>query len=451
MVLDAGAPRSRNDDLKSETQAPEDMSSRRLIENILSLSALQAANYALPLLMLPYLARVLGVEKLGLMAFSIAIMQVFTVLTDYGFNLSASREASILRDAPDKLSRLFVSVSTLRMAFMLAGFVLLAALVQAIPRLGDDAALYLASYVLVVGNALFPLWLFQGLEQLKLASLVQIASKLVTLIAVFVLVNTPEDVIMAVFLQGAGNLLAALIIMFWIPRALGHAKLGIPKYSELKEQIIQGWHVFISTAAINIYTNSNTLILGIITNPAMVGLYHVAEKIVRAVQFIFNPISQAVYPHVSKLAQDSPEAALTFNRRLMRWAGALALLASITLFLLAPWGIELLFGEDYSQATPILQIMTPLPFLIVISNILGIQTMLAFGLKKSFSRILISASLLNLGLFIPLAKLYQAHGAALANVIVEIVVTLSMLAVLHKHNLNPLTTRQGAISRQGIQ
>jgi len=425
------------------------MNHKRLIENIFSLGVLQAANYALPLLVLPFLARVLGVEKLGLMAFSIAMMQVFVVLTDYGFNLSSSREASILRDEPEKLSRLFASVTTLRIAFMVAGFLLLTALVFSIPRLEQDATLYLASYVLVIGNALFPLWLFQGLERLKLASLVQIASKALTQGAVFILVNKPEDVVMAAFLHGSGNLLGALIIWIWIPHALNHAKLAMPKCFELKKQITQGWHVFISTAAINIYTNSNVLILGLVTNPGVVGLYHVAEKIVMAVQFAFNPISQAVYPHVSKLAQSDPDAAMNFNRKLIKWAGAGALIASISLFLGAPWAIQLLFGDAYNQAGPILQIMTPLPLLTVISNILGIQTMLAFGLKKHFSRILISASLMNLGLFIALAMLYDAHGAALSNVIVEMVVTLSMLAVLHKHNLNPLSTRKGAIARQG--
>ena len=90
------------------------MSKKRLLENIFSLGALQAANYALPLLLLPYLAHTLGVEKLGLLAFAISLMQLFSVLIDYGFNLSASRQAAVHRNEPTALNHLFAAVTTLR-------------------------------------------------------------------------------------------------------------------------------------------------------------------------------------------------------------------------------------------------------------------------------------------------------------------------------------------------
>jgi len=420
------------------------MSRKRLLENIFSLGALQAANYVLPLLILPYLAHVLGVEHLGLLAFAVALMQIFVVLTDYGFNLSASREASIRRDEPEALIKLFAAVTTLRLLFMMTGFIVLLGLINLVPKFEEHAWLFIASYVLVVGNAIFPLWLFQGLERLKIASLVQIASKLVSLSLVFLLVKAPEDVEMAAFLQGAGSLLAALLITPWIPGLIAHLKPAIPSFQDLKHQLCQGWHIFISTASINFYTSSNTFILGLIASPTAVGIYHIAEKTIRAVQYLFTPVSQAVYPHVSRLAQQAPAAALAFNRKLLVWAGGISIMASLTVFILAPWGVILVFGEAFETSAGILQILAPLPFIIVLSNILGVQTMLSFNLKQDFSRIFVAASAVNFVLFIPLAWIYGVHGAAWANVLVETIVTLLMFTTLHHKNLNPLTHRLAA-------
>ena len=202
------------------------MSRRRLIENVLSLGALQAASYVLPLLTLPYLARVLGPESLGLLAFALAFAQIFVMLTDYGFNLSATREVSVHRDNPAKVAEIFASITVLRLAFMLLGFVLLLALTQLIPRFAADAPLYAACYLLVVGNVLFPQWLFQGLEQLRLVSLLQILARVLVVIGIFLFVKSREDLLAAALLQSSGAALAASVAVLLAAGYLVADRLG---------------------------------------------------------------------------------------------------------------------------------------------------------------------------------------------------------------------------------
>lgn len=417
------------------------MSRRRLIENVLSLGALQAASYVLPLLTLPYLARVLGPDSLGQLAFALAFAQIFVMLTDYGFNLSATREVSVHRDNPAKVAEIFASITVLRLAFMLLGFVLLMGLIQLIPRFAADAPLYAACYLLVVGNVLFPQWLFQGLEQLRLVSLLQIVARVLVVIGIFLFVKSRDDLLAAALLQSSGAALAGLMTLPYIAKALKYTRLTWPTGTALMARLREGWHVFISAAAINVYTTSNAFLLGLLSPALQVGYYHLAEKLVRAVQLMFGPVSQAVYPHISLLAQEDPARALLFNRKLMIGLGAMGLVISAALYLLSPFIVSLLFGPAYATVVTVLQILAFLPFVVILSNILGIQTMLTFGMKRAYSKVYLITALFNLAIFIPLAWHFGAVGAAAANLAVESFVTITMFILLHRRGKNPLTFR----------
>ena len=86
---------------------------KKLASNIASLFTVQAANYLIPLLTLPYLVRILGPREFGLIAFAQAFSQYFVILTDYGFNLSATREVAIHRADASGCAGLLVPLCSL--------------------------------------------------------------------------------------------------------------------------------------------------------------------------------------------------------------------------------------------------------------------------------------------------------------------------------------------------
>ena len=408
---------------------------RRLLSNVMSLGAVQIFSYLLPFLSLPYLARNLGANELGRMAFALSIAQIFVIFTDYGFNLSGPKAIALAKGQKEDITAIWCVVTWLRTIFAIAGLALLTMLLPWWQAIREDWDLIYIAYLLVVGNVIFPQWLFQGLEALRFVSIVQIGARLLVFAATFCVVHHPTDVRLATALQALGPLLGGILTLPHTLRSLSASQIKLPTKSFMLYHLREGWHIFMSTAAINIYTSCNSFMLGLFVQPSTLGHYHVAEKLCKAVQMALSPISNAVYPVISRLAAENQQAVLKFNRKLLLIMGGGSLTISVAISGMAHLIVRELFGDGYGEATLLLQIMAYLPFLIAMSNVLGIQTMIPLGFKQAFSKILITAAAIDLLIFTPAVFFGGAQGAAWTNVMVELFVTLSMAYSLHRSGL----------------
>jgi PST family polysaccharide transporter len=158
----------------------------------------------------------------------------------------------------------------------------------------------------------------------------------------------------------------------------------------------------------------------------MVGYYSVAEKIVKAMLGILTPVSQAAYPRFSKLAAESKAEALFWGRRMLFLMGGIGFGLSVVIFLSAPLIVGILLGTQYRPSILAIKIISFLPFLVALSNVLGIQLMVPFGMDRGFTWILFTAGLLNVSLAVLLVPPWQAAGMAISVLISEIFVTLAM-------------------------
>ncbi len=413
-------------------------------KNIVSLFTLQGANYFLPLITVPYLVRVLGAENFGRIAFAQAFIQYFVVLTNYGFDLSATRAVALVRDDPERLSSLFSTVMIVKSALMVLGFGVMLLIVKLVPGFDRDWSLYVVVYLIVVGNVLFPIWLFQGLERMRYITTLTLFARSLVVIAIFAFVHHRGDYRLAAALQAGGMVIAGLLALAVIPR-LGHMRMRWPDIAQLRQVMVDGWHVFLSTAAISLYTSSNIFFLGLLTNSTAVGYFAAAEKLIKAVQGLITPVSQAVYPHIATLAVRSREAALAFIGKLLRVQGIATLILSFLLFILAKPLVHLLLGIRFQASVGLVEWMAALPFVIGLSNVFGIQTMLNFDMKQTFSLILVASGLINIALIIPLAHWLGAEGAAISVLLTEIVVTILMgVALMRRGLLRKMITRRVA-------
>lgn len=398
---------------------------KRLMSNIFSLGVLQGANYILPLLTLPYLVRVLGPEFFGLLAFATATVGFLMLITDYGFNLSATRQISIHRDDHDKLKEIFSSVMMIKAALMVISFGLMALLVFSFEKFSQHWDVYFATFGMVIGQVLFPQWFFQGMERMKYITYLNIGAKVFFTLCIFIFVQEQADYLLVPLLTAMGFVVAGIWSLYLVKKEFDVGFVW-QTTSIIKFQLSEGWHVFFSSMAISLYTISTTFILGLFANNTVVGYFAAADKIVQAVKGLYAPVSQAIYPLISKKIHEDKQSGLAFVHKTTWIVGTVMFVISALLFLLAEPIVNLLLGAQYQQSVLLLKVMAFLPFIIALSNIYGIQTMLNLGYKQEFSLILVIAAILGIGLTLVLVPMYEGLGTAITLLVVEMFVTVVM-------------------------
>ncbi|CUW09608.1 Putative O-antigen transporter [Serratia grimesii] len=401
------------------------------MKNIISLIGIQGVNYIIPLITLPYLVRILQPAGYGSLGFSLAIIQYFTILTDYGFNLSVTQKIAVNRDDKPYISKIFWSVISCKLLLGVGGGVVLSMMLLINDDMYNLRWILIASYITVFGSAIFPVWLFQGKESMGWIALSNITARLTTIPLIFALVKQPEDAWMAGGITGMTSILAGCIALFliWKNRWVYWIK---PDWDTIRKEYQEGWHVFISNAAISLYTTSTTVILGFIAGPIAVGYFVAADKLRQAAQGLISPVSQSFFPRVNSAMAEDHRLGFLVVRKLLAILSIIGVSASAFLFVFSPDLIIIVYGENYEPAITVLRIISFIPIIICLSNVFGIQVLLVLGKKKVFSRVLILSGLVNLSILVPLAYYFKQDGAAISILVTEFFVTSAMLYFIFK-------------------
>ena len=408
---------------------------KKITGNIIWLGLLQLANYVFPFLSIPYLSRILSTEHYGLILFSVSFTAYFMILCDYGFNLSATKQIAVNSNNQLKLNQIVSAVTVIKLLLLVVAVVVNLGVVLSFAKFRDYWFIYMLNLVTLLNNVFFPVWFFQGIEKMRYITLIQVSIKGLTLLAIFMVIHQDSQYYYWPICNAVGAILGALFAQYVLMKKFA-LKYQMPRLSDLLFQLKDGWHIFISTLAISLFTVSNSFFLGILTNTTLVAFYASAEKIMNAVQGLLATVSQAIFPHITKTVSQNPAQGIKQLQKALFIQGTFGLVVSVSLFMLAPLIVEVLLGNKYLVATTsILRILSILPFIICLSNILGIQTMLAFGLNKPFSRILLISSVINLGLIFMLVPHFSYVGSAISVVITESLVTLMMMYYLSKSGI----------------
>jgi PST family polysaccharide transporter len=410
-------------------------------QNLLAISLLYAANYAVPLLTVPYLTRVLGPTGWGLFGFAQSFAISLGIVAEYGFWLSATREVARHRDDRDMLSTIVAGVMGAKTMLAVGAVVLGLLFERTIPLFRQHPPLLWAAVFWSIAQGYNMTWYYQGLERMWRMASFDIFFKASAVVATFLFVGGPGDESKALALGGAGWFLSAVVTAVIAYREVGFRR---PTLALSWKALRMGWSMFLFRAAGTLYTSANGFILGLFAQPAQVGYYAGAEKISKGLLAPLYPLTPVVLPRVSYLAVHSRDRAARVAKLSLIVMGLGGFLLGAAGFFLSPLIVRVVLGPGFQPAVPVLRVLAGLVPAYALSIALGIQWMLPLGLDRSFNRIILGAGILNIVLAIILAPLFAQMGMAWAVLTSEIFVTAAMYVALRRRGLDPLTYSQNS-------
>tara|TARA_B100001758_G_scaffold247953_1_gene269035 strand:+ start:21172 stop:22434 length:1263 start_codon:yes stop_codon:yes gene_type:complete len=416
--------------MKSDFEIINKEELKTILNNFFSLTLLKILTYLLPLITFPYLIRILGVEKFGLVMFAQATMYYFEIIVDFGFNLSATREIALNVKNKRKLNEIISSVFSIKIALLVFSFLLLLFILTVIERFSQESLIYYYSFLKVCAFAFFPVWFFQGIEKMKYVTIINIISKVIFTVLIFVFIRSESDYLLVPLINGFGFFVGSLIALYYVFKHFKHSFI-FNKFSTIKQSFLDSSMFFLSRVSVSLYTSSNMLMLGLVTSNVMVGYYAIAEKLYIVLRQLYQPIVQVIYPYISKTRN------IKFFKKLYPLVVFLNFIGVYILWLFTPELIFLVSKEYFLESIQVFRILLIVACIVVPSILIGYPFLAALGFKKEANYSTIIGSLFHVTVLgiLYLLKLIDIYNIVYLLITTELIVLLYRYYSVYKNKL----------------
>jgi polysaccharide transporter, PST family len=401
---------------------------KNMIENIISLFILQGGNYILPLIIFPYLVGALGMEGYGVIVAAAAFINYFVVFTDYGFNLTATREIAMNRNNQSKINEIFSAVIFTKITMLIISFILLTLFIFTFENIQAEWDVYLATFLVVIGSILFPIWYFQGIEQMKYITFINLSGRVLSVLFIFLFVKDHTDYFLAALIQSLGALIPGFISFLIILKKF-NVKFVQVKLIDIVGQLKEGFSIFISGVSILSYTSYNTIIIGVISGSKEAGIFSVAMKLILAIVSLTQPVLQTFAPQLSVKFKESIEIGRSATFKLGKYLIGFNILVSLGIIIFIEPLINLVFGDLSKEVIFYTKILSVLPLVTVVAYLLINVLMLNEGLIKYSMYIYIVAGVLNVVSGPLVLKYSNVTGLVIQYLSIEILITMMAIII----------------------
>lgn len=392
-----------------------------IFKNFTALGIIQILNYVIPFITLPYLSRILTVEKFGLIFFAQACMDYFCRFTDYGFNQSGVREIAQNRDNPERIQEIFNGIFFAKVLLLFISLFVLSVVIFTFEKFRTDALIYYLTFLTVAGNVLLSSWFFQGMEKMKFITFFNVITRTVSLICIFIFVKQASDYILVPLFNSLGLLIAGVISIFTIIIRF-KIKISLPKFYVIINKLKLSSEYFLSSISIGLYQSTNAFVLGLCVSTTMVAYYVSAQKIYLAIYFLYYPFYNAFFPYMTKNKD------ITFFKKVFKCLSVLAIILTLFIFIFSKSIISVFYGTQMLEAYKILKIFAFIIPFHILADIMSFPLLGAFGYTKETNQCWIYAGLFHIS---AIGILYITNNITIYSISILFAVTYCLM-FLHR-------------------
>ena len=392
-------------------------------KNVLYNLIYQVLTVLLPLITTPYLSRKLGAEPIGIYGFTLSIVTYFVLFGSLGTAMYGQREIAKRQNSKKKYSVTFWEVTIIR---ILAMFISMLIFFIFFCRYGSYILYYKIFLIYMIAYALNISWFFQGMEKFDKIVIRNIIVKILSIILIFTLVKSPNDLWIYILIFVGSELLGNLSLWLYLPKYLTKIER---KSIKLKKHLIPVLLLFLPQVATQIYTVLDKTMVGIITNNMdEVGFYEQAQNIAKAALVIMASVQTVMN---SRVANANEQGDINTIKKCLKksfdfvWMIGIPIMFGLIIVSgnLVPW----YYGKNFEPVKFILITISPIILAIGLSGITGIVYMIHTGQQNNFTRSVIFGAIVNVIFNIILINIFGTIGAAISSVIAEISILIFQL------------------------
>lgn len=384
----------------------------------------------LPIVTVPYIARVLNTDGVGVFSFTSSIVQFFILLGMLGIGTYGTRMIAMKRDNKVELSKTFFSIYFLQVLLTVTSIFFYILSLQLFNFERSVKTIAYLQVIALISSVFDCSWLFKGVEDFKKIVTRNIIVKLCSLIAIFIFVNEQDDLAIYTIIMGLSTLISQLIMWFYVKKVIMPVRI---KISSLKKHIKPTIVFFLPEVAIQIYFVLNKTMLGFLSSNSQVGIYDYGEKIINIALAIVTAVGTIMLPRMANtyIKGDLPKAKFYLSKSL----DFSTLLSAAIMFGIAGIATEFIpwfLGKDFYLTAKVIVILSPIIMLKAWSGVFGSQYFVPLGKMKQYSISLYSGAFVNIIINYIFIVKYGAIGAAIGTLAAETVVTVIQFFLMRK-------------------
>lgn len=372
----------------------------------------------LPLITAPYVSRVLGANNVGMYSYSQAIANYFYLFGLLGVNNYGNRTIAKIRDNEQNMSRIFWEIFSFQ--FMMGIIVSSCYMGYVMIFVDQNKIVYYVQILYVLSSALDVNWFCFGIENFKLTTIRSMLVRIGTACAVFMFVNSRNDLAIYAFILSFSNILSALVI--W-PFVIKRVKFVRPSLSRIREHIKQNLILFLPILAVSLYNIMDKLMLGVFAEKQEVGFYTYAERITQIPYTIMLALDNVMMPRMSNLyAKNDTKQTKYMMDNVMLFAMFMSAALSFGLAAVAPVFAPWFYGAEFTRCGLFITLLCPTILFKGWAGVLRTQYIIPTGKDRVFIISLFSGAAVNLGLNFILLPRYAGIGAIIGTIGAEFTV-----------------------------